>query len=199
MGGDREVYERKNGLMRRCAWAGDTKIYQDYHDTEWGIPVRDDQVLFEFLILEGAQAGLSWITILKKRDGYKKLFCDFEVDQCAELTDEYLEKCLLNPEIIRNRLKVFSVRTNAQCFIEVQQEFGSFSSYLWGFIDNEPLINHFKELSEVPASTELSDKISKDLKRRGFKFVGSTIVYAYLQSMGLVNDHTTDCFRYGKT
>lgn len=184
--------------MRRCVWAGDTKIYQDYHDFEWGVPVRDDRVLFEFLVLEGAQAGLSWITILKKRAGYRKLFCDFEVQKCAALTDKYLEACLLNPEIIRNRLKVFSVRTNAQRFIEVQQEFGSFSQYLWAFVADQPVINHFKDKSEVPASTELSDTIAKDLKKRGFKFVGTTIVYAYLQSMGLVNDHTTDCFRYGK-
>jgi len=152
--------------------------------------------LFEFLILEGAQAGLSWITILKKRAGYRQLFHDFEVQKCAQLTDVYLEQCLLDPSIIRNRLKVYSVRTNAQQFIKVQQEFGSFSDYLWGFVDNQPMINHFKTISEVPASTELSDIIAKDLKKRGFKFVGTTIVYAYMQAIGMVNDHTTDCFRY---
>jgi len=183
-------------MMKRCAWVGDTKIYQDYHDTEWGVPVRDDQRLFEFLILEGAQAGLSWITILKKRAGYRQLFHDFEVQKCAQLTDDYLEQCLLDPSIIRNRLKVYSVRTNAENFIKVQQEFGSFSNYLWGFVDDQPIINHFKTISEVPASTELSDRIAKDMKKRGFKFVGTTIVYAYLQAVGVVNDHTTDCFRH---
>ena len=180
--------------IKRCAWVDDSKLYQNYHDTEWGVPVRDDQTLFEFLILEGAQAGLSWITILKKREGYKALFKGFDVQKCAKLEDKYLEECLHNPSIIRNRLKVFSVRSNALAFIEVQKEFGHFSDYLWGFVDNQPIVNNWQTISEVPASTPLSDAIAKDLKKRGFKFVGTTIVYAYLQAVGIVNDHTTDCF-----
>ena len=158
--------------------------------------MRDDRTLFEFLILEGAQAGLSWITVLKKRAHYKKVFHDFDVEACANLTEEALEALLLDPGIIRNRLKVYSVRMNAQLFLDIQKEFGSFSAYLWGFVDDNPIINHFENMSEVPASTRLSDLIAKDLKRRGFKFVGTTIVYAYLQAVGVVNDHTTDCFRY---
>lgn len=178
----------------RCAWVTDDPLYIDYHDREWGVPVHDDRFLFEFLILEGAQAGLSWITILQKRAGYHECFHDFEVQKCAKMTDKYLEKCRLDPGIVRNRLKIYSVRTNAQKFIEVQKEFGSFSDYLWGFTEGKPIINYWEKISEVPVSTALSDKISRDLKTRGFKFVGSTIVYAYLQAVGLVNDHTTDCF-----
>lgn len=183
-------------MKTRCTWAGDEAIYQDYHDLEWGVPVYDDQTLFEFLILEGAQAGLSWITILKKRSGYAEVFHDFDIPKCATLTDTELAKIKLNKKIVRNKLKIYSVRTNAQAFMAVQQEFGSFSDYLWGFVDGQPIINHFATAKEVPASTELSDQIAKDLKKRGFKFVGTTIIYAYLQAVGVVNDHTTDCFRH---
>lgn len=185
-------------MKTRCAWTGHEPIYQDYHDLEWGVPVRDDQTLFEFLILEGAQAGLNWITILKKRSGYAELFHGFDVAKCASLTDIELEEILLNKKIVRNKLKVYSVRTNSQAFIQVQKEWGSFSDYLWHFVDGQPVINHFKTVKDVPASTELSDQIAKDLKKRGFKFVGTTIVYAYLQAVGVVNDHTTDCFRHAE-
>ena len=183
----------------RCSWAGDKKIYQNYHDHEWGIPVMgDDRYLFEMLCLEGAQAGLSWITVLQKRASYKKLFDNFDPQKVAQYSDAKLEKILENPGIIRNRLKVFSVRTNAQAFLEVQKEFGSFSDYFWGFVEGKPIGNKWKKMSDVPASTPLSGIIAKDLKRRDFKFVGTTIVYAYMQGVGMVNDHTTDCFCYKK-
>jgi len=181
-------------MKTRCAWVTKDKIYIDYHDQEWGKPVYDDQRLFEKICLEGAQAGLSWITILKKREGYRKAFYNFDVQKVAAMTDAELEALRENPDIVRNKLKIYSCRTNAQAFIKVQQEFGSFSNYLWNWVDNKPVVNKPKTLKEVPATTDLSDKIAKDLKARGFKFVGSTIVYAYLQSMGVVQDHTTDCF-----
>ncbi|ARN72781.1 DNA-3-methyladenine glycosylase I [Oceanicoccus sagamiensis] len=182
--------------IQRCNWCGDDPIYQHYHDHEWGVPVYDDQTLFEFLTLEGAQAGLSWITILKKREGYRKAFANFEVEKVARFSDKKLEKLLLNPEIVRNRLKVFSTRKNAQAFIKVQKEFGSFSDYIWGFIDGQPIQNNWKNMSQVPATTAESDKISKDLKKRGFSFVGSTIIYAHMQATGMVNDHITGCYRH---
>ncbi|NDV45651.1 DNA-3-methyladenine glycosylase I [Paludibacter sp. 221] len=183
--------------LKRCAWAPDNNPeYQRYHDEEWGVPVYDDTKLFEMLILEGAQAGLSWETILKKREGYRKAFNYFNVRKCAEMSDEELEKLIQNPEIIRNRLKIFSVRKNALVFINIQKEFGSFSNYIWKFVDNKPIINNISSITQIPAKTELSDKISKDLKKRGMSFVGSTIIYAYMQAVGLVNDHTTACFRY---
>lgn len=182
--------------IKRCSWCGDDPLYQQYHDDEWGDPVYDDQTLFEFLILEGAQAGLAWITILRKRDGYRKAFADFDVNKVARFTDKKLDKLLEDPGIIRNRLKVYSARSNAKAFIEVQKEFGSFSDYLWGYVDGKPIVNRWKSLKTVPANTPLSDTISKDLKKRGFKFVGSTIIYAYMQSLGMVNDHTTDCYKY---
>lgn len=183
----------------RCTWA-DPKFqaYLDYHDHEWGVPVHDDKTHFEFLILEGAQAGLSWSTILKKREGYRKAFADFEVEAVAEFSSAEQEMLLQNPEIIRNKLKVKSAVTNAKCFIEVQQEFGSFDAYVWSFVDHQVIQNTWKSMKEVPATTPASDKLSKDLKKRGFKFVGSTIMYAYMQSMGMVNDHTVDCFRYAE-
>jgi DNA-3-methyladenine glycosylase I len=180
----------------RCNWCESDELYKQYHDKEWGVPCYDDKKLFEFLILEGAQAGLSWITILKKRKGYQTAFADFDVSKVAKFNDKKLEQLLLSPTIIRNRLKIFSARSNAIAFIKIQQEFGSFSDYLWDFVDNKPINNHFKSLTDVPATTSMSDKISKDLKKRGFKFVGSTIIYAYMQAIGMVNDHTTDCFRY---
>ena len=180
----------------RCPWLDETKPdYIDYHDKEWGVPVRDDKTMFEFLMLESAQAGLSWYTVLKKRENYRAAFANFDVEKVAKFDDEKVEELLLNPGIIRNRLKVKSAITNAQLFIEVQKEFGSFCDYLWGFVDNKPIINELHQLSDYPATSELSDTISKDLKKRGFKFVGSTIVYAHLQACGIINDHSVDCYR----
>ncbi len=183
--------------MNRCDWVpGGDSLYEAYHDNEWGVPVRSDQKLFEMLILEGAQAGLSWRTILAKRDGYRRLFYDFDAPSCAEMTDSYIQEALKDPAIVRNRLKVLSIRRNARIFLGIQQEFGSFTNYLWGFVDGRSVKNHPKTNSEVPASTDLSDKISKDLKKRGMSFVGSTIIYAYMQAVGLVDDHTIKCFKY---
>lgn len=179
----------------RCAWVNpENKLYMKYHDEEWGRPVYDDRVLFEFLVLEWAQAWLSWETILKRREWYRQVFFDFSLEKCSELSDEELENILQDARIIRNRLKIFSVRKNAQVFWELQKEFWSFSNYLWNFVWEKQIINHPKTPSEVPAKTELSDCISKDLKKRGMSFVGSTIIYAYLQAVGLVDDHTVDCF-----
>lgn len=170
------------------------ELYADYHDQQWGIPVHDDRELFEMLILEGAQAGLSWETILNKRAGYRAAFHQFEVNQVAAMTDAELEALLLNPNIVRNRLKIFAARKNAVVFSKIQQEFGSFDSYLWRYVEHKPVINQFKTFADVPASTALSDAISKDLKKRGMTFVGSTIIYAYLQAVGVVNDHLADCW-----
>ena len=170
--------------------------YIEYHDKEWGVPVCDDRVQFEFLILEGAQAGLSWSTILNKREGYRKAFADFDPEKVARFTDKRIEKLLQNPGIVRNRLKVQSAVTNARAFLAVQKEFGSFSEYIWGFVGGKPIQNNFKKDSDIPATSPESDALSKDLKKRGFKFVGSTIVYAHMQATGLVNDHVTGCFRY---
>jgi len=180
----------------RCSWCGNDPLYQQYHDEEWGVPALDDRLLFEFLILEGAQAGLSWITILKKREGYRQLFDQFDYQKIARYSDNKLEKLRSNPAIIRNRLKIESARTNALAFLKVQEEFGSFSLYLWNFVDHKPIQNRYKELKDIPAKTDLSDQISKDLKKRGFKFVGSTIIYAFMQATGMVNDHVTNCFRH---
>lgn len=167
-----------------------------YHDREWGVPVRDDFRLFEFLTLEGAQAGLSWQTILNKRGGYRKAFAGFDPEVVALFTPVEEQQLLQNPEIVRNRLKVSSTIGNARAFLTVQQEFGSFASYLWGFVEKRPLHNKWSDWREIPAETPLSDTISRDLKKRGFRFVGPTIIYAFMQAVGLVNDHTTDCFRY---
>jgi DNA-3-methyladenine glycosylase I len=164
-----------------------------YHDREWGVPSHDDRYLFEMLVLEGAQAGLSWATILNRRDGYRRAFANFEPGKVAKFTDRKLEKLLADPGIIRNRLKVYGTRTNANAFIKVQAEFGSFARYLWAWVDGTPVVNHPRSLAEIPATTDLSDRISKDLKRRNFTFVGSTIVYATLQSVGIVDDHVTGC------
>ena len=184
--------------IKRCKWAeGVNDAYIEYHDTEWGVPVRDDKVQFEFLVLEGAQAGLSWSTILNKREGYRKLFADFDVQKIARFTPKRVEKILQNPAIVRNRLKVESTVSNAKAFIKVQEEFGSFGDYIWGFVDGKPIQNRFKKDSDVPATSPESDALSKDLKKRGFRFVGSTIIYAHMQATGLVNDHVTSCFRYG--
>jgi DNA-3-methyladenine glycosylase I len=168
----------------------------DYHDKEWGVPVWDDQTLFEFLLLEGAQAGLAWITVLRKREGYRKLFSNFDANSVARFTDARLEKILADPAIIRNRLKVYGARKNARAFLAVQEERGSFSNYMWNFVDGEPIQNRWASMEQVPATTPVSDEISKDMKKRGFTFVGSTIVYAHMQATGMVNDHTADCFRH---
>jgi DNA-3-methyladenine glycosylase I len=181
--------------MKRCAWAGTDPLYCAYHDDEWGRPVRDDRVLFEFLVLEGAQAGLSWITILRKRPAYRRAFARFDPKKVARFKAADVRRLMADAGIVRNRLKIESAISNAQAFLAVQQEFGSFSAYLWGFAGGKPLVNRPRSLKEVPASTPLSDTISKDLKRRGFRFVGSTIVYAYLQAVGVVDDHVRGCFR----
>ncbi len=184
----------KKAEKKRCKWAqGKPGYYTAYHDKEWGKPIKRDQTHFELICLEGAQAGLSWDTVLQKRDHYRKLFYNFNIQRCANLKDSYLEKCLKDPGIIRNRLKVFSLRTNAKAFMAVQKEFGTFNAYIGPYVDKTPIVNNWKTMSDVPANTEISDVLSKDLKKRGFKFVGSTIVYAYMQSAGLVNDHTLDC------
>lgn len=179
----------------RCAWVlQDKPDYAHYHDKEWGVPVHDDQHLFEMLSLEGAQAGLSWYTILKRREGYRKAFKQFDPAKCAKLTDAELEQILTTGDIIRNRLKVFSVRKNAGAFLTIQKEFGSFDAYLWRFVGGKPKINRPTGRGDVPVTTPESDAISKDLKKRGMSFVGSTIIYAYMQAIGMVNDHTRDCF-----
>ncbi|MBX9621971.1 MAG: DNA-3-methyladenine glycosylase I [Alphaproteobacteria bacterium] len=172
------------------------EFYAAYHDDEWGVPSHDDQHLFEMLILEGAQAGLSWETVLKKREGYRKAFHNFDPAKVAIMSDEELESLRHNPEIIRNRLKIYAARQNAQVYLRIQQEFGSFDRYLWGFVEGKPIINHWKGFEDVPSCTPLSDAISKDLKKRGMTFVGSTIIYAYLQAVGVVNDHKMTCWRY---
>lgn len=182
---------------KRCTWCeGQFDAYVKYHDEEWGVPVHDDMTHFEFLILEGAQAGLSWSTVLKKRSGYKKWFRNFNPEAVALIDKVEKAKILETPEVIRNKLKVESAINNAQRFLEVQSEFGSFDSYIWRFVDGQVIHGHWKSMQEVPAKTDVSDALSKDLIQRGFKFVGSTIMYAHLQATGLVNDHTTDCFRY---
>ncbi|VAX09625.1 DNA-3-methyladenine glycosylase [hydrothermal vent metagenome] len=180
----------------RCAWLTEDPLYLDYHDKEWGVPSYDDQHLFEMLILEGAQAGLSWLTILKKREGYRKAFANFDAKKMARFSDNKIEKLLLNPEIVRNRLKVNSAVSNARLFLNIVKEYGSFSDYIWQFVGAKPKKNHWKKLADIPVNTPESDQMSKELKKRGFKFVGSTICYAYMQSVGMVNDHTTNCFRY---
>lgn len=180
----------------RCPWCGTDPLYVKYHDEEWGVPIDDDKILFEFLTLEGAQAGLSWSTILKKREGYRKAFADFDVQKVARFSEKKIEKLLQNPEIVRNKLKVRAAITNAKCFIEIQKEFGSFSSYSWQFVGGKPIVNKWKKMCDVPATSKESDAFSKDLKKRGFKFVGSTIMYAHMQATGMVNDHLVDCFRH---
>ena len=182
----------------RCFWVNKDQIYIDYHDNEWGVPVYDDKTLFEFLILETFQAGLSWITILNKRENFRKAFDNFDYNKIAKYPESKYESLLQDAGIIRNKLKIRSAITNAQLFKEIQKEFGSFSKFIWNFVDGKPILNQFHKRADVPATTWLSDKISKDLKKRGFKFVGSTVIYAYLQAVGIVNDHTTDCFKYPK-
>ncbi len=180
----------------RCAWVGDDPLYRDYHDNEWGVPCRDDRALFELLTLEGAQAGLSWITILRKRENYRRLFDGFEAEKIARYTPKRIERLLQAPGIVRNRLKVESTVSNARAFLRLQQEPGGFSEFVWQFVDGEPIRNRPRSLQEVPASTVQSDALSKALKQRGFRFVGTTICYAFMQAAGLVDDHTVDCFRH---
>ena len=180
----------------RCAWSGKDPLYMAYHDEEWGVPVYDDKTLFEFLILETFQAGLSWITILRKRENFRKAFDNFDYKKIANYDQKKIDSLLQDSGIIRNKLKVHSAVSNAIAFQKIQQEFGSFSSYIWEFVDGKPVQNKFRTMSEVPANTPLSDSISKDLKKRGFKFVGSTVIYAHMQATGMVNDHLVGCFRY---
>jgi DNA-3-methyladenine glycosylase I len=183
---------------KRCGWCKGDTLYENYHDKEWGVPVTDDDTLFEFLILETFQAGLSWITILRKRENFRKAFDGFDYKKIALYDDSKIQSLLQNEGIIRNRLKVNSAKTNAQAFIDIQNEFGSFSKYIWGFLNDKPIKNKVVNYKEAPATTPLSDKISKDLKKRGFKFVGGTIVYAFMQATGMVNDHELNCFRYNE-
>ena len=180
-------------MINRCSWCGEDPLYVDYHDKEWGVPLFDDTELFECLCLEGAQAGLSWITVLRKREGYRMAFDNFDYQKIAKYSDKKLAKLVKNEGIVRNRLKIISVRQNAIAFIQIQKEWGSFSNFIWDYVDNKPVV---RPDSDVPSSTDLSERISKDLKKRGFKFVGSTIIYAFMQAVGLVNDHAPDCFRY---
>jgi DNA-3-methyladenine glycosylase I len=190
--------KEENKGLHRCGWSVNDPIYIEYHDSEWGVPVHDDRLLFEFLILEGAQAGLSWITVLKKREGYRKAFDNFDVKKVARYTEKKIEKLLLDPGIIRNKLKVNSAVTNAKAFIKVQEEFGSFDKYIWGFTGGKVIQNKRATLKDIPPRTIESDAMSKDLIKRGFKFVGSTIMYAHMQATGMVNDHVTECFRHGE-
>lgn len=189
----------KKAVKKRCGWVPDNdELYQAYHDEEWGVPVYDDRTIFEFLVLESAQAGLSWITILRKRENYRKAFAGFDPKKIAKFTAKDVERLLNNPGIIRNRLKVESTISNARCFLEVQKEFGTFSKYIWGFVGGKPKKNKWKSMKDLPAKTAEAEALSKDLKKRGFKFLGPTVVYAHMQATGMVNDHATDCFRYQK-
>lgn len=183
---------------KRCAWVTEDPLYIVYHDTEWGVPVHDDQKLFEFLTLETFQAGLSWLSVLCKRENFRKAFADFDVVEVADFDEERIEMLMSDAGIIRNRAKIHAAVTNAQAFIRAQEEFGSFDRYIWGFVGGKPLVNGHESIHELPASTEISDALSRDLKQRGFKFVGSTVVYAHMQATGMVNDHTIDCFRWNE-
>lgn len=185
-----------NGQKNRCQWVTENPLYINYHDDEWGVPVYDDKILFEFLLLESFQAGLSWLTILKRRENFKKAFDNFDYKKIAKYTQKKIEKLYQDEGIIRHKLKINAAVNNANAFMKIQEEFGSFSDYIWRFVENKPIVNHYTTLAELPSSTPISDKISKDLKRRGFKFVGSTIMYAYMQAVGMVNDHVTNCFKH---
>lgn len=183
-------------MKNRCEWCKGTALYERYHDTEWGVPVTDDAVLFEFLILETFQAGLSWITVLKKRDNFRAAFDQFDYKKIAGYTQDKIDDLLQDPSIIRNKLKVHAAVSNAQAYIKIQQDYGSFATYFWSFTEGKSIKNRVVNYKEVPPTTVLSDRISKDLKKKGFKFVGSTVIYAYMQAVGMVNDHVVDCFRY---
>ena len=180
----------------RCGWCLGDSLYEAYHDKEWGVPLKDDAAIFEFLILDGFQAGLSWITILRKRENFRNALDNFDYRKIADYSEDKLESLMQDSGIIRNRLKIKATVSNAQAFMEVQEEFGSFSAYIWGFVNGSPVQNGWKDLKQVPATTAISDTLSKDLKKRGFKFVGSTVIYAHMQATGMVNDHVTDCFRH---
>ena len=193
-----ESYIKGEKPMKRCDWADATELDAKYHDEEWGVPVHDDRLLFEMLILEGAQAGLSWTTILKKREGYRAAFDNFDAEKIALYSEEKVEELLLNPEIIRHKLKINAAVTNAEAFLAVKEEYGSFDRYIWSFVNGKPIVNKWKTISEVPASSPESEAMSKSLKKKGFKFVGPTICYAYMQAVGMVNDHLVTCFRYGE-
>jgi DNA-3-methyladenine glycosylase I len=190
------VSDVEKKARKRCAWSESTEIYVEYHDREWGVPVHDDRLLFEFLTLEGAQAGLSWLTILRKRENYRKAFAGFDPVRVARYGATETQRLLADAGIVRNRQKIASAIGNARAFLEVQREFGSFDTYVWRFVDGRPVQNRWKEIREVPARSEISDALSKDLKQRGFGFIGSTIVYAHMQATGMVNDHLTSCFRH---
>ena len=181
-------------IKNRCAWVTKDQIYIDYHDEEWGKPVYDDATLFEFLVLESFQAGLSWLTILKKRENFRKAFDEFDVKKIAKYDDQKVEELLANEGIIRHRGKINAAIHNANLFIEIQKEYGSFSDYIWNYVNHQPIVNNFKTLKDIPATTEISDKMAKDLKKKGFKFFGSTTAYAFMQATGMVDDHTLDCF-----
>ena len=184
--------------IKRCAWVSADPVYIEYHDREWGVPLHDDQKLFELLILEGMQAGLSWITVLRKRDYFRQAFDGFDAEKIARYEQSRLEELLLNKNIIRNRLKIASAVSNARAFLAVSREFGKFDSFIWQFVGGKTIVNHWASITQVPARTELSDAMSKELGKRGFKFVGSTICYSFMQAAGMVNDHTTDCFLYAE-
>ena len=184
--------------MQRCEWANSTLLEAKYHDEEWGVPVHDDRLLFEMLTLEGAQAGLSWRTILNKRLGYRAAFANFEITKVAQYSEQKITELLENPNIVRNKLKVNATVVNAQRILEIQQAYGSFDAYIWSFVDGKPIENQWQQLSDVPANTELSDKMSKEMKQKGFKFIGSTTCYAFMQAVGMVNDHVVSCFRYSE-
>jgi DNA-3-methyladenine glycosylase I len=182
--------------MKRCDWANRSELEQSYHDHEWGVEIHDDRTLFEFLVLEGAQAGLSWSTILRKREGYRKAFDNFDARKISQYSENTVSRLLTNPEIIRNRLKINATITNARAFLQVQKEFGSFDRYIWQFVNGKPIQNSWRKMTDIPSSTPESEAMSKDLKKRGFKFIGATICYAFMQAVGMVNDHVVDCFRY---
>ena len=185
-------------MTTRCEWGDSSDIYRKYHDEEWGVPVHDDQKMFEFLVLESAQAGLSWITILKRREGYRKAFAGFDPEKVALFNETKVEELMQDTGIIRNRKKIESTITNARVFLKVQSEFGSFCNYIWSFTGGKPIVNHWEKLSEMPAQNELSVAISRDMKKRGFSFLGPVVIYSHLQATGIVNDHLTYCFRYGE-
>jgi DNA-3-methyladenine glycosylase I len=182
--------------MKRCEWATSSELLRSYHDDEWGVPIHDDRTLFEFLILEGAQAGLSWSTVLKKREGYRKAFDNFDARKISKYSEKAFSRLLTNSEIIRNRLKITAAITNARAFLRVQKEYGSFDRYIWQFVNGEPIRNSWRKMTDIPSSTPQSDAMSRDLIKRGFKFVGPTICYAFMQAVGMVNDHVVGCFRY---
>ncbi len=185
-------------VKTRCSWASSDPLYIDYHDNEWGVPIHDERLLFEFICLEGQQAGLSWITVLKKRENYRRAFKNFEPAKVARMKDQTIEKLLNDTGLIRNRLKLFAIRENAKCFLDIQDQYGSFDKYIWSFVDGKPIMNSWQSLKQVPTRTPISDAMAKDLKKKGLKFVGTTICYAFMQAAGLVNDHVKECYLYRK-